>query len=190
MTKLNELAEAEGAILINALTKGNAVYVLEINGKLVAQIGGQRFDGNDSQRLVYLHAVENLQKSKHLTRISKELYELTYPGWLQACAASSTEPEYGGGAIEMAKESLLLGALGQDNAIYLLPENSVLVVSTGTYSYSDSEEQRLLYIHALECLVEEEAAKFISGQLFELTYPGRLRAEVLIENVSQGKPNS
>lgn len=187
---MNALADAERTILSSAQSNGNAIYVLEINGDLVVQIGAARYADDSRQRLTFLHALESLQKTKHVTRISKELYELTYSGWLQACAANNTEPEHGAGAIDRAKESILVGALDQDSSIYVSPQNSVLVVSTGQYSYNDSEEQRLLYLHAIECLVEEEAAKFTSGQLFELTYPGHVRGDELkSKGVTQDKPN-
>lgn len=187
---MNALEDAESEILSKAQSNGNAIYALEIDGDLIVQIGAERFAEDSRRRLTFLHALEALQKTKHVTRISRELYELTYSGWLRACAANNLQPQYGVGAIDRAKDSILVGALEQDGSINVLHQNSVLVVSTGHYSYVDNEEQRLLYLHALECLIEEEAVHVITEQFFELTYPGHVRAEELKNNgITQDKPN-
>lgn len=84
----------------------------------------------------------------------------------------------------------MIGAYEGNNAIYLSSQNGELVVSAAGYAYNDSQEQRLLYIYALECLMKQGFARFIENQLYELTYTGHLKAlDLSEEGIQQDKSN-
>jgi len=74
--------------------------------------------------------------------------------------------------LEAAEREIALQALRGRNKILKLDVDSGTHVNVNGYSYDDSEEQRQLFLEALESLERKKIARYEGGLLYELTHTG------------------
>lgn len=190
MTTADELETAQNEILKGALDAQNAIYVLTPGGNICLQIGKMRYDDDLRQRLVFLAALEKLESKLLVSTSNEKMYELTYSGWKEACTLANKGLEYPVDYLKTAQLSLFVGALEANNEIHVYDKTAKTYVSCDHYGYRDTEEQRLIYLDALNSMQRNGQAKFRGGTLYELSFSGLLYALDLKEGGTiQEKPN-
>ncbi len=81
--------------------------------------------------------------------------------------------------LALAKRVIMTRAL-QDNNRILAVDATLSAgkrISIKGYAFDDSEKQRKLFLHAIDQLVSAGLVEYISGVVYELTYPGIQAAE-------------
>lgn len=95
-------------------------------------------------------------------------------------ASASQDPVQG------AKEKIILESFRTQSPIIRLDARNMddpqaVIVRVGNQRFDEDLLQRKLFLHALDCLLDEGLVKHASGMLYELTYKGMLAAQKLAE---------
>ncbi|MCA0315062.1 MAG: toll/interleukin-1 receptor domain-containing protein [Candidatus Melainabacteria bacterium] len=81
--------------------------------------------------------------------------------------------------LALAKRVIMTRALQDNNRILAVDAtlSAGKSINIKGYAFDDSEKQRKLFLHAIEQLVRAGLVEYISGVVYELTYPGIQAAE-------------